>query len=212
MKITIDGQTYEVEVQGNDIKVNGKSFAVQSQRVGNLAVVTIDGKATVVELKGDSVVLDGKEYKVSADGLPRVQVAPAPVAAPAPRPAAPRPSARPQAQRPAAAPAAQRPQAPAARPAAPAAPRQAPAPAAAQPAKPAAAAGGTPIKAPMPGKILRVPVKVGDKVPYGGVVAVLEAMKMENEIRATVAGVVTAVNVADGSTVNAGDTLVMIEG
>jgi biotin carboxyl carrier protein len=44
------------------------------------------------------------------------------------------------------------------------------------------------------------------------VIAVLEAMKMENEIRATIAGVVRTINVAVGSAVNAGDTLATIEG
>ena len=83
--------------------------------------------------------------------------------------------------------------APVARPAAPvaapvAAPAAAPAPAA-KPAAPAApVAGGEPVKAPMPGTILDVKVKVGDTVEAGTVVCVLEAMKMENEIPAPKAG------------------------
>ena len=108
--------------------------------------------------------------------------------------------------------------APVARPAAPvaaapvAAPAAAPAPAAAaKPAAPAApVAGGEAVKAPMPGTILDVKVKVGDAVEPGTVVCVLEAMKMENEIPAPKAGKVLQVVTSKGATVNAGDALVVI--
>ena len=108
--------------------------------------------------------------------------------------------------------------APVARPAAPvaaapvAAPAAAPAPAAAaKPAAPAApVAGGEAVKAPMPGTILDVKVKVGDTVEPGTVVCVLEAMKMENEIPAPKAGKVLQVVTSKGATVNAGDALVVI--
>ena len=105
--------------------------------------------------------------------------------------------------------------APVARPAAPvaapvAAPAAAPAPAA-KPAAPAApVAGGEPVKAPMPGTILDVKVKVGDTVEAGTVVCVLEAMKMENEIPAPKAGKVVQVVASKGASVNAGDTLVVL--
>lgn len=95
--------------------------------------------------------------------------------------------------------------APAAAPAPVAAPAAAPAPAPA-----AAPAGGTTVTSPMPGNILDVKVKVGDTVGADDVVVLLEAMKMENEIFAGVAGKVTAVNVAKGATVNSGDVLVVI--
>ena len=88
--------------------------------------------------------------------------------------------------------------APVAAPAAPAAPK---APAAA-PAAAAGAAGAVAVKAPMPGNILDVKVKAGD------VLAILEAMKMENEIVAPQDGTVASVNVNKGDTVNSGDTLV----
>ena len=91
--------------------------------------------------------------------------------------------------------------------AAPAAPKAAAAPAAA----PKAAAGaGDPVKSPMPGNILDVKVKVGDKVSNGTCLVVLEAMKMENEIPAPKDGTVTSVLVSKGATVNAGDVLVTI--
>ena len=62
-----------------------------------------------------------------------------------------------------------------------AAPQPAPAVNAAAPAQPAAAAGaGTPVKAPLPGTINAINVKVGDTVAVGDVVVILEAMKMQN--------------------------------
>ena len=83
--------------------------------------------------------------------------------------------------------------------AAPAAPAAAPAPKAA----PAATgkAGSVAIKAPMPGTILKINVKVGDSVKKGDVVCVLEAMKMENDICAPEDGVVASVEVAQGASV-----------
>jgi len=70
--------------------------------------------------------------------------------------------------------------------------------------------GAETIKAPMPGTILSVNVKVGDTVKAGDVVCILEAMKMENEIMAPKEGKVVAVNVSQGSSVNSGDVLVVI--
>lgn len=66
----------------------------------------------------------------------------------------------------------------------------------------------TVISAPMPGKILGISVKDGDEVVHGQMVLVLEAMKMENEISSTLEGVVKAVHVKVGDTVNADDALV----
>ena len=89
----------------------------------------------------------------------------------------------------------------------------APAPAAAAPAAPApapAAAEGTPIKAPMTGNILDVKVNVGDTVSVGQVLVVLEAMKMENDIVASVAGKVTSIAVKKGDTVNSDDVIATI--
>ena len=103
--------------------------------------------------------------------------------------------------------------APAAAPvAAPAAAPVAAAPAAAPQAGGMTVTGGESVKAPMPGNILRVAVKAGDSVKEGQLLCVLEAMKMENEIYAPCAGVVSAVPVSKGSTVNTGDLLVAIGG
>ena len=95
------------------------------------------------------------------------------------------------------------------------APAAAPAPKAAAPKKAAAApkaaaAGGTPINAPMRGTIVDVKVKVGDKVTNGTVVAVLEAMKMENDIVSDKDGVVAAICVNKGESVETGAPVVTL--
>ena len=63
----------------------------------------------------------------------------------------------------------------------------------------------------MQGMVLKIKVNVGDKVTKGSVVAVLEAMKMENDIQADSDGVVEEIFVSEGDTVNAGDTLMVIK-
>ncbi len=108
-------------------------------------------------------------------------VATAPVAAPAPVAAAP-----------AAAPVA--------------APKAAPAAPKAAPAK----QGSVAVKAPMPGTILKICVKVGDAVKKGDIICVLEAMKMENEIFAPADGTVASVNVTQGASVASDETVVTL--
>ena len=95
-----------------------------------------------------------------------------------------------------------KPVAPAAKPAAPAS-----APAAA----PAPAAGGYAIKTPLPGVIISVKVNVGDTVAKGQTVAVLEAMKMENNITSDRDGKIASVAVSAGDTVADGAILVTLE-
>ncbi len=70
--------------------------------------------------------------------------------------------------------------------------------------------GGFKVKAPMPGSVIEVKVKVGDTVSDGDVLLVLEAMKMENELTASQAGTVTEVLVKKGDTVNSGDPLIIM--
>ena len=62
----------------------------------------------------------------------------------------------------------------------------------------------------MPGTIVDVLVKVGDTVKEGDPVLVTEAMKMETEVHAPIAGKVTAVHVAKGDTVNPDEALIVI--
>jgi len=67
--------------------------------------------------------------------------------------------------------------------------------------------GSVKITAPMPGTILKVVAKPGEKVKKGQVLVILEAMKMENEIVAPSEGVVATINVTGGTSVNAGELL-----
>jgi biotin carboxyl carrier protein len=69
---------------------------------------------------------------------------------------------------------------------------------------------GQRLVAPMPGKVVAVLATVGQPVEPGSGLVVLEAMKMENEFRATSGGVVAEIHVAPGQAVNAGDLLVVV--
>ena len=75
----------------------------------------------------------------------------------------------------------------------------------------AAADGAARIVAPMPGKIVRVLVAKGASVEVGAGIVVVEAMKMQNEMKAPKAGTVVALSVEVGTTVNGGDVLAVIE-
>lgn len=67
------------------------------------------------------------------------------------------------------------------------------------------------ITAPMPGKVVRLLVDEGDKVEAGGGVAIVEAMKMQNEIKSPKQGTVQKILVGEGAAVNAGDVLAIVE-
>ena len=129
--------------------------------------------------------LEGDKAAVEVNGVSyQVDILTEGYTAPAPRPAA----------KPAAAPA----PAPAAAPAAPA-------------AEPAAPAGkGTAVQSPLPGVILDIKVAVGDQVKAGQTVAILEAMKMENNINAECDGVITAIKVSKGDNILEGSDIVII--
>jgi biotin carboxyl carrier protein len=73
------------------------------------------------------------------------------------------------------------------------------------------AAEAAQILAAMPGKVVRILVEVGAQVEAGASIAVVEAMKMQNELKSPKAGAVTSVNVQAGQTVNAGDVLAVVE-
>jgi len=74
------------------------------------------------------------------------------------------------------------------------------------------ASSGETVRSPMPGKIVSIPVAVGDSVRAGQTVAIVEAMKMQNELGAENAGRVKEVRVASGQVVDSGETLVILEG
>lgn len=93
------------------------------------------------------------------------------------------------------------------------APVAAPAPkkaAAPKAAAPAGAQGGVKIEAPMPGTVMDVKLKVGDKVTNGTPIVIIEAMKMENEIPATCDGTIASINVNKGDSVNTGTLIATI--
>ena len=76
---------------------------------------------------------------------------------------------------------------------------------------PSAREGRQTIVAPMPGRVVRVLVSIGDRVLAGQPIVVVEAMKMENELRSPKDGVVREVNVQAGGAVEARAVLVVIE-
>jgi biotin carboxyl carrier protein len=78
-------------------------------------------------------------------------------------------------------------------------------------ARSAPPAGPAPVIAPMPGLVVRVNVAVGDAVTAGQGVLVMEAMKMENELRASSAATVKSVRVAQGTAVEKGTVLIELE-
>ena len=73
-----------------------------------------------------------------------------------------------------------------------------------------AGAGGGVLSSPMPGKIVKLLVKAGDPVQEGQTLLVMEAMKMQNELKTTIAGTVTTVHVQEGATVETGTVLITV--
>jgi biotin carboxyl carrier protein len=87
----------------------------------------------------------------------------------------------------------------------------APAPASAPASAPAPVTSGSAvIEAPIAGKVLAVKVNVGDTVKKGQIVAVIEAMKLENEIFASVEGTVKEIRASVGAMVNNKDALIIL--
>lgn len=80
-----------------------------------------------------------------------------------------------------------------------------------QPKNPGTAAGKQKITSPMPGTIISIKTKPGDKVQKGNIIMILEAMKMENEIIAPEDGVITSIDTSEGASVNTGDILATLE-
>jgi biotin carboxyl carrier protein len=169
-KVTIGTRTYEVEVEGDKVVVDGHEFEVKVKDDGAFRTVTAGGVQYRVHLpaaedrnSGMAVQVDYRDFTVAWEGSFG--------GAPAPR-----------AQR---------------------------APAAASGAARTAVKGG--VAAPIAGKVLRLIAKAGDAVAAGDVILVLEAMKMENEIKASVAGTVKEILVAEGARVSEGEVLAVVE-
>ncbi|MBP8215340.1 MAG: hypothetical protein KAX66_07715, partial [Propionivibrio sp.] len=160
---------------------------VKKAKAGQLVERKADAPAKSERVRTFNVFIDHEHFSVDVDPTGEVPVAVAPravVAAPAPRAAA----------------------------VAPAPVAKVAAPAAAAPASVASDAGGTPIKAPMPGMIIRFNKNEGDAVTKGEAIVVLEAMKMENALVAPCDGVLKSIKCKSGDTVAKGATLCVIEG
>ncbi len=76
-------------------------------------------------------------------------------------------------------------------------------------ARGALASGGT-LTAPMPGKVVKLLVKEGDLVTEGQPLLIMEAMKMQNELRSVSEGVITKVTTSEGATVETGSALITV--
>ena len=76
----------------------------------------------------------------------------------------------------------------------------------------ASSKGHEEIKSPMPGLVVAIKVSEGDSVKAGQTVAIIEAMKMQNELAASIAGTIESIRAADGDTVESGAVLVVIQG
>jgi biotin carboxyl carrier protein len=74
-----------------------------------------------------------------------------------------------------------------------------------------AAAGRQVVTAPMPGKVVRVLVRLGDKVAQGQGMVIVEAMKMENELRSAKQGTVVELAAREGQAVEGGTKLLVLE-
>jgi oxaloacetate decarboxylase alpha subunit/pyruvate carboxylase subunit B len=155
-----------------------------------------EAPAKTENLRTFNVFVDDEYFEIEVDpldGAPMVSFAPPPAGAAT----APAPVAQPA-------------------PAAPAVPPPPPKPAAAAaPKKPAVAPAaadvdGTPINAPMPGMIVSYEKNVGDSVNEGETIVILEAMKMENALPATVSGTIKAINYSSGDSVAKNDVLAVI--
>lgn len=171
-KVTIGGRTYDVEVHGDKVVVDGHQYGVTVREEAAHRTVTVEGVPYRVQLppagerqSGMDVQVDYRpftlEYEGSLGGRP------------APKPRAVSGGGAP------------------------------------------AAGGGAPVKgavrAPIAGRVLSVRVKAGDAVKSGDVLLILEAMKMENEIKASADGTVKEVLVGEGARVMEGDSLVVVE-
>ena len=159
--VTVEGQTFEVDLSDQGVVVDGKTLSVDLSAVPGTPVrrLAVDGRSHVVHVgNGDTrhewdFHLDGERFTAIVQNERQHTIA-----------AMTGGSSRPQ--------------------------------------------GPRPVKAPMPGLVVRVEVKAGDQVKAGQGVVIIEAMKMENELRAEVAGIVGKVHVAAGETVEKGTLLI----
>ena len=167
-KVTLGGRSYEVEVRGEIVVVDGNEFPIKQREDAGYVTVTSGGVGYRVQLppeaervSGMQVHVDYRPFTVEIEG--RLGAGPAPrEARSAPVVAAPR----------------------------------------------AGVKGG--VSAAIAGRVLKLKVAKGDTVAQGHVLLLLEAMKMENEIKSPADGVVQEVVVSEGSRVAEGETMVVV--
>ena len=171
-KVTVGGRSYDVEVRGDTVLVDGHEFPITVRDDGAHKTVTAGGVQYRIQLppegergSGMEVAVDYRPFTLEYEG--RLGGGPAPRAA--------RPSG---------------------------------AGGGAPPPLRSAVKGG--VTAPIAGKVLRVAVTVGATVSAGDVLIVLEAMKMENEIKANAPGVIDSVAVKPGQAVEKGAALIVL--
>lgn len=169
-KVTIGGRSYDVEVRGDSVVVDGQEFPVTIRNDGAHFTVNAGGIGYRVQLppaaeraSGMAVQVDYRPFTVEFEGRLGGGAAPARARSTAPAAAA----------------------------------------------APAAAVKGA-VVAPIAGKVLKVLVKQGAAVARGEVLLILEAMKMENEVKSPADGTVTAVHAVAGAKVGEGETLVVV--
>ncbi|MGE5602425.1 MAG: biotin/lipoyl-containing protein [Nitrososphaerales archaeon] len=172
MKLTINGRSYEVEVQPDAVVVDGVAYKTTVVHDNGETTVRVAGRPYKVKVKDEkSVVVDGRPLTVELSGR---SSAPRPVAKAGP-PASAKKNGGNGADH-----------------------------------GPGNGAENGAVRALMPGTVTSVRVQPGDRVDPGAVLLILEAMKMQNEIKAPHAGVVKRIAVAAGQTVNNGDVMVVL--
>ncbi len=169
-RFTIGGRTYEVEVRGETVVVDGHEFPIKLREDQGYTTVTAGGVGYRVQLppeaerqSGMAIAVGYRPFTVEWEG--HLGSGPAP-----------------------------------------------------RETKPAQASGAAPgpgarggITAQIAGRVMSIKVKAGDAVKKGDVLLLLEAMKMENEIKASADGLVKDVLVTEGARVAEGQTLIVIE-
>ena len=171
-QVTIGGRTYEVEVRGNVVVVDGQEFPIKIRDDGDHLTVQAGDAPYRVQLPPEGERQSGMAVQV--DYRPFTYEYSGSLGGPAP------------------------------------APRRAAAPRAAAPKSGGPAAKGA-LTARIAGRVTRIIASVGDSVKAGDVILLLEAMKMENEIKAAGDGTVKEIPVAEGQRVVEGETLAVIE-
>lgn len=171
--VKVGERSYDVEVRGNLVVVDGHEYPISQVSVDGVTTVTAGGVKYRVQLPAEEARTSGMQVEV--DHRPFVVEWEGPLGGSATRPARRAPMERTTTIT----------------------------------ASGATQKGG--VAAQIAGRVVAVKVKVGDSVSAGEVLLLLEAMKMENEIKAPAAGTVAAVLVSDGQRVAEGETLVIIE-